>query len=94
MVTPVAPSTSNINDCLQCRRHLKAEESGATAGSRTICFAEQTAEALLSVRERTLENGMKRRNFDSAPRGSRYRKSLCAKSPENGSISQSGRRLS
>jgi hypothetical protein len=26
MVTPVAPSTSNINDCLQCRRHLKAEE--------------------------------------------------------------------
>jgi hypothetical protein len=32
MVTPVAPSTSNINDRLQCRRHLKAEESGATAG--------------------------------------------------------------
>jgi hypothetical protein len=30
MVTPVAPSTSNINDRLQCRRHLKAEESGAT----------------------------------------------------------------
>jgi hypothetical protein len=26
MVTPVAPSTSNINDRLQCRRHLKAEE--------------------------------------------------------------------
>jgi len=32
MVTPVASSTSNINDRLQCRRHLKAEESGATAG--------------------------------------------------------------
>jgi hypothetical protein len=30
MVTPVAPSTSNINDRLQCRRHLKAEEGGAT----------------------------------------------------------------
>src|SRR5882724_3299139 len=26
MLTPVAPSTSNINDRLQCRRHLKAEE--------------------------------------------------------------------
>jgi hypothetical protein len=26
MVTPAAPSTSNINDRLQCRRHLKAEE--------------------------------------------------------------------
>src|ERR1700675_1647881 len=34
MVTPVAPSTSNINDRLQCRRHLKAEESGATAGTQ------------------------------------------------------------
>jgi hypothetical protein len=33
MVTPVAPSTSNINDRLQCRRHLKAEEGGATAGT-------------------------------------------------------------
>jgi hypothetical protein len=32
MVTRVSPSTSNINDRLQCRRHLKAEESGATAG--------------------------------------------------------------
>jgi hypothetical protein len=38
MVTPVAPSTSNINDHLQCRRHLKAEESGATAGSRHLCY--------------------------------------------------------
>ena len=26
VLTPVAPSTSNINDRLQCRRHLKAEE--------------------------------------------------------------------
>jgi hypothetical protein len=26
MLTSVAPSTSNINDRLQCRRHLKAEE--------------------------------------------------------------------
>jgi hypothetical protein len=26
MLTPVAPSTSNINDRLHCRRHLKAEE--------------------------------------------------------------------
>jgi AhpD family alkylhydroperoxidase len=26
MLTPVAPSTSNINDRLQCRRHLEAEE--------------------------------------------------------------------
>jgi hypothetical protein len=34
MVTPVAPSTSNINDRFQCRRHLKAEERGATAGTR------------------------------------------------------------
>jgi hypothetical protein len=34
MVTPVAPSTSNINDRLQCRRHLKAEESGAAAGTQ------------------------------------------------------------
>jgi hypothetical protein len=34
MVTPVAPSTSNINDRLQCRRHLKAEESGATEGTK------------------------------------------------------------
>jgi hypothetical protein len=35
MLTPVAPSTSNINDRLQCRRHLKAEEeSGATAGTQ------------------------------------------------------------
>src|SRR6202521_5558527 len=31
MITPVAPSTSNINDRLQCRRQKKAEESGATA---------------------------------------------------------------
>jgi hypothetical protein len=36
MVTPVAPSTSNINDRLQCRRHLKADESGATAGILAI----------------------------------------------------------
>jgi hypothetical protein len=35
MLTPVAPSSSNINDRLQCRRHLKAEkESGATAGTQ------------------------------------------------------------
>jgi len=35
MLTPVAPSTSNINDRLQCRRHLKAEEeSGAAAGTQ------------------------------------------------------------
>ena len=27
MLTPVAPSTSNINDRLQCRRHLKAEDA-------------------------------------------------------------------
>jgi hypothetical protein len=26
MLTPLAPSTSNINDRLQYRRHLKAEE--------------------------------------------------------------------
>ena len=26
MLTPVVPSTSNINDRLQCRRHLKAED--------------------------------------------------------------------
>jgi hypothetical protein len=26
MLTPVVPSTSNINGRLQCRRHLKAEE--------------------------------------------------------------------
>ena len=26
MLTPVAPSTSNLNDRLQCRRHLKAKE--------------------------------------------------------------------
>jgi hypothetical protein len=32
MVTPVAPKTSNINDRLQCRRHLK--ESGATVGTQ------------------------------------------------------------
>jgi hypothetical protein len=34
MITPVAPSTSNINDRLQCRRQKKAEESGATALSQ------------------------------------------------------------
>jgi hypothetical protein len=26
MLTPVVPSTSNINDRLRCRRHLKAED--------------------------------------------------------------------
>src|SRR3984893_553293 len=36
MVTPVAPSTSNVNDRLQCRRHLKADESGAAAGILAI----------------------------------------------------------
>jgi hypothetical protein len=35
MITPVAPSTSNINDRLQCRRQKKAEESGATAATTT-----------------------------------------------------------
>jgi hypothetical protein len=35
MITPTAPSTSNINDRLQCRRQEKAEESGATAATTT-----------------------------------------------------------
>jgi hypothetical protein len=39
MVTPVAPSTSNINDRFQCRRHLKAEEvkQRSTATLSTLC---------------------------------------------------------
>src|ERR1700732_3053477 len=39
MLTPVAPSTSNINDRLQCRRHLKAEEVTATHSSQETLMA-------------------------------------------------------
>ncbi len=39
MLTPVAPSTSNINDRLQYRRHLKAEEvkQRSTATLSALC---------------------------------------------------------
>src|SRR6202047_4850285 len=39
MLTPVAPSTSNINDRLQCRRRLKAEEVTATHSSQETLMA-------------------------------------------------------
>jgi NAD(P)-dependent dehydrogenase (short-subunit alcohol dehydrogenase family) len=39
MLTPVAPSTSNINDRLQCRRHLKAEAVTATHSSQETLMA-------------------------------------------------------
>ena len=61
MLIPVVPSTSNINDRLQCRRHLKAEDLmivGALSQPTLLASikAQNTGSAVLMV-QHPIETG-------------------------------------
>jgi hypothetical protein len=70
MLTPVVPSTSNINDRLQCRRHLKAEDLMIVGDSPSRRYwasikAQNTGSAVLMV-QHPIETGATKRFGNTA----------------------------